>query len=260
MGFMGRSALMIGALVISIGACGWLYLDNRSLRQELAAQSAARATAVERDSSGAETSDDQSSENNTASDGTRERAGLSRWIFRNRRSERPTVEEEPKKETRRERRQRRALELEAMFGRLDGETVEEYRERMVPFVKTMLEAPRQRLDDARRAAEEAAGVSDEQRAELDTALQDAYKEMVDLSNAAIASGDLTPYSRNWSGALNFAGGVGAVLEGAENRIGTILKPDQLDAIYDQGFEWGEYLGVTAPWEQLNPPPPPPDDS
>jgi hypothetical protein len=24
---------------------------------------------------------------------------------------------------------------------------------------------------------------------------------------------------------------------------------------DAGFEWGEYLGVKAPWEKLTPPPP-----
>jgi hypothetical protein len=26
---------------------------------------------------------------------------------------------------------------------------------------------------------------------------------------------------------------------------------------DAGFEWGEYLGVNAPWENLKPPPPRP---
>jgi hypothetical protein len=25
---------------------------------------------------------------------------------------------------------------------------------------------------------------------------------------------------------------------------------------DAGFEWGEYLGIKAPWEQLRAPPPP----
>jgi hypothetical protein len=30
----------------------------------------------------------------------------------------------------------------------------------------------------------------------------------------------------------------------------------MKSIYDTGFEWGEYLGVSAPWEKLQPPPPP----
>jgi hypothetical protein len=164
-------------------------------------------------------------------------------------------ERSEEKDTRAERRQRRQAEIAAMFGRLDGESAEDYRERMVPFVKMALAGPRGRLEDARRAAEQAAGVTGEQRAALDSVLGDAYQEAVELTNRALATGDLTPYSRNWSGVLNLAGGMGAILEGAESRIGSILTPEQARAMYDQGFEWGEYLGATAPWESLDPPPP-----
>jgi hypothetical protein len=31
-------------------------------------------------------------------------------------------------------------------------------------------------------------------------------------------------------------------------------------MYEAGFEWGEYLGVSAPWESLRPPPPQPGGS
>jgi hypothetical protein len=56
--------------------------------------------------------------------------------------------------------------------------------------------------------------------------------------------------------LQYAGGLGSILEGAEARVGGILTPTQVQAIYASGFEWGEYLGVTAPWERLHAPPDP----
>ena len=240
------------ALLAALTACALLYLENRSLRSELEAHPAAASAADSEATSGRESEDPDERE---ARD-ERPANPVSRLLFR---GPRPTPEtvDEPKKETRQERRQRRQLELEAMFGRLDGETEDEYRERMVPFVKSVLAQPRERLAEARKAAEEAAGVTEEQRGKIDAALGDAYNEVMALTNEALQTGDLTPYSRNWSGALNYAGGVGAILEGTENRMNEILGPEQRDAIYDRGFEWGEYLGVTAPWEQLNPPPPPP---
>ena len=41
------------------------------------------------------------------------------------------------------------------------------------------------------------------------------------------------------------------------QIGKILDASQIQAMYDSGFEWGEYLGLNAPWEKLTPPPPAP---
>jgi hypothetical protein len=48
---------------------------------------------------------------------------------------------------------------------------------------------------------------------------------------------------------------GAADPGTEGQLGKILAPDQVKAMYDSGFEWGEYLGLQTPWEQLKPPPP-----
>ena len=59
-----------------------------------------------------------------------------------------------------------------------------------------------------------------------------------------------------SGWLTFAGGLGGILDDANGQIGKILSPDQMRAMSDSGFEWGEYLGLEAPWEKLTPPPPP----
>lgn len=248
--------------MLSLAACAWLYSENRSLSQELtrARQSAApppteRAAPAPAPEPVADAVTAGPATDSTAEPEKTEPRGPALGA----RSERPslTPTESAKEETRQERRKRRMAGVTAMFGRLDGETVEEYRERMVPFIENALSTPRERVEDARQAAEEAAGVNTEQRAELDEVFNDAYAEALALTNRAIEAGDLSPYQRNWAGVMNVTGGLGAVLQGTEARIGEILSTEQLQTIYDQGFEWGEYLGAKVPWEQLNPPPPPP---
>lgn len=161
-----------------------------------------------------------------------------------------------KKESRLERRARRTDEIAAMLGRLDGETEEEYRARLLPLLEAALSRPRENVAQLRKEIEEKAGVTDEQRQKLDATFDEVYDELLTYTNAAIQDGQLTPYERNVAGMLEYAGGLGAILGGAEQRIGGILSPEQQQTIYGSGFEWAEYLGVTAPWERLTPPPPP----
>jgi hypothetical protein len=56
--------------------------------------------------------------------------------------------------------------------------------------------------------------------------------------------------------LEYAGGLGTMLGEAQGQIGQVLSPDQVKTMSESGFEWAEYLGFEAPWEQLKPPPPP----
>jgi hypothetical protein len=164
-----------------------------------------------------------------------------------------------RKESPNERRSRRSAEMAAMFGRSDGETEAEYRERMVPFISGMLERPRQRAQEMRREAEAKAGVTPEQSAAIDSALAATYNELIEYTDGVIADGQLSPYQRNVSGLLGYAGGLGGILSATETKLGAVLRPEQARAMYDAGFEWSEYLGVSAPWEKLRPPPPPPGE-
>ena len=142
-----------------------------------------------------------------------------------------------------------------MFGRLDGETEEEYRNRIVPLIKAGLLIPRQRVEEMRKQAEEKAGVTAEQSKKLDQAFDKVYAEAIDYTNKAVTDGLLSPYERNVSGWLEYAGGLGGILNDANGQIGQILSAQQVKAMSQSGFEWAEYLGMNAPWENLKPPPP-----
>jgi hypothetical protein len=238
-----RAPPLFAALsVLAAGAAIWLYLDNRDLRQQLASRPAPTLAQPTEPAAAAPGEGDPWIATPPAGP-PRVNAGSA-----------PTLPEAPK-ESRLERRQRRQAELAAMLGRLDGETEEEYRSRIVPLIAAGLLVPRQRVEEMRRQVEEKAGVTPTQSRRLDEAFDKVYADALDYTNKAIADGLLSPYERNVSGWLEYAGGLGGLLNEANGQIGQILSPSQVKAISESGFEWGEYLGAKAPWEQLNPPPP-----
>ncbi|NVB82542.1 MAG: hypothetical protein HOV81_29450 [Kofleriaceae bacterium] len=241
---MARATWVLSAsTVLGVGLSIWLYLDNRELRSELATQRRDAATPTAPDKvAAARTTDPWNAATRTLGPAKASAAPL------------PTLPE-PTKETRLERRQRRQAEFAAMFGRGDGETDDEYRARIVPLIKGGLLIPRQRVDEMRRQAEQLAGVTAEQSKKLDKAFENIYADALDYTNKAVADGLLSPYERNVSGWLEYAGGLGGILNDANGQIGQILSPDQLKTMSASGFEWGEYLGFNAPWENLTPPPP-----
>jgi hypothetical protein len=240
---MSRATRLLGATsLVGVSLSLWLYLDNRSLRAELASKPAAPATVAAR--AAAPTPSAPVAPASRSRDVTAVASSPGRP---------PSLPETPRT-TRMERRAMRTEEFAAQFGRLEGETEEEYKARMLPMLSAGLLVPRMRADEQRRVAEEKAQVTPEQSAKLDKAFDKVYSDVLDYTNKAITDGQLSPYERNVSGWLEFAGGLGGILNDANGQIGKILQPQQMKAMYDSGFEWGEYLGLKAPWEQLRAPP------
>jgi hypothetical protein len=231
--------VFIATSVIAGAAAIWLYLDNRDLRARLATKPEIAQT-VERPAA-ARTPDPWIETIRSAPAPKTSSAAI------------PRLPAQPE-ESRLDRRQRRQQEFAAMFGRLDGETEEEYRARIVPLIKGGLLIPRQRVDEMRKQVEAKAGITPEQSAKLDKAFDKVYADAIDYTNKAVADGLLSPYERNVSGWLEYAGGLGGILNDANAQIGQVLSPDQVRTVNASGFEWGEYLGLNAPWENLNPPP------
>jgi hypothetical protein len=140
--------------------------------------------------------------------------------------------------------------MAALLGRQSGESDDEYRTRLAATLQALLHEPRARVSEMRRTAEAKAGVTAEQSAMLDAAFTKVYADMLALTNNAIADGKLSPYERNAPGWLQFAGEVGHELDGANGAIAKVLRPEQIRAMYDAGFDWSEYLGTQTPWENF----------
>lgn len=238
---MARATRLLAVTtVIAAAAAIWLFVDNRDLRSRLA-ERGTTPTAASDKIAGSAAVDPWTQTTRTAANKAS--------------GPRPTLPE-PKEESRLERRQRRQAELTALLGRLDGETEDQYRARIVPLIKAGLAIPRSRVEDMRKEAEAAAHVTAEQSKKLDAAFDKAYDSVLDYTNKAVADGMLSPYERNVSGMLEYAGGLGTMLGEINGQVAQILSPDQVKALGASGFEWGEYLALEAPWENLSAPPPP----
>ena len=244
---MTRTNLVLGGVsVISLALAGWMYLEKRGLEDDLSSSRKEVAVVEEK----------LRVANDPWSAGSIEARSAQIKPPEATVAGGPALDQ-PKKETVLERRIRMTEMMTAMFGRQPGETDQEYKDRVMPMVSGALEKGRGYAKNRRQSAEAAAGVTAEQSAKIDAEIQKTYADVIDYANTAIADGQVSPYSRNVSGLLQFAGGLGSILNDAESRFGKILSPAQIKAMYDHGFEWGEYLGFNAPWETLNPPPPPP---
>lgn len=239
---MARATRLLAVTtVVASAAAIWLYVDNRDLRGRLDERTPTAGSAAPSVAAPATAPVDPWTQTTRAAATT---------------AAKPPSLPEQKDESRLERRQRRQAEFTAMFGRLDGETEEQYRARIVPLIKTGLAIPRARVEDMRKEAEAAAHVTAEQSKKLDAAFDKVYDNVLDYTNKAIADGQLSPYERNVSGMLEFAGGLGTMLGEVNGQVAQILSPEQVKSLGASGFEWGEYLGLEAPWENLSAPPPP----
>jgi hypothetical protein len=243
---MARATWLLGATsLVGVSLSIWLFLDNRSLRADLAGRAPADRPAPVV----AARSEPTPARSSPPAPRSGSIAPVPSPV-----TPPPSLPEQPR-ETRLDRRARRTEEFAAQFGRLDGESEEEYRARILPLVSAGLMVPRLRAEEMRRVAQEKAGVTAEQSARLDKAFEKVYGDVIDYTNKAVADGQLSPYERNVSGWLEFAGGLGGILSEADGQVGKILQPSQVRTMYESGFEWGEYLGLKAPWEQLRAPPP-----
>jgi hypothetical protein len=236
---MARATWLLGVTsLVGVSLAFWLYQDNRALRAQLAAHPAPAVAAA--------IAPPPSAELHTQAART---AAIPRAAARP-----PALPDAPS-ESRMDRRARRTEEFAQMFGRLEGESEDDYKSRVMPMIAAGLLVPRMKLEEARKVAQDKAHVTPEQSARLDKAFDKIYGDVLDYTNKAVIDGQLSPYERNVSGWLEYAGGLGGLLTDANGQIGKILEPSQVRAMADSGFEWGEYLGVKAPWEQLKPPPP-----
>ena len=237
--------VLAGTTLVGLVTSVWLWLENRELREDLSdlAPKTAQADKAASGEGDAWLDANKSAEEKGPRSGTISATA-------------PKLPDQPK-ENRNQRRARWNAQISAMLGRAEGETDEEWRQRVWPVVGERLTKLRDRTTDMRKLAEEQAGVTKEQSEKLDKIFEKTYADVLDYANDAVADGKISPYKRDVANMLELAGGLGTMLQGVQGQIGKVLSPTQVKAMYDSGFEWGEYLGFNAPWEKLRAPPPPP---
>jgi len=234
---MSRSGLWIASTVVGALISLWLYRENRALQAELDARAEQQVVASKPAEPAATVQAAQAPER------------------RFRPISLPALPTSSHEQSKLDKRAAKQEKMAAMFGRADGESDDDYRQRVMPMVSAFLIIPRKRVADMRKLAEQKARVTEIQDQRLDAAFQQVYSNVSAYANKAIADGSVSPYERNIASWLQFGGGLGNILEDANAQIANILTPDQMRTMYDAGFEWGEYLGLQMPWEQLAPPPP-----
>jgi hypothetical protein len=241
--------VLAGTTLIGFLSSVWLWLENRGLRDDLSDQTSKTAVA----DSGAAPRDPWLDSNRPEEDSGPRSGRISTTTT----APPPPSLPGARSESRNERRARRNAELRALLARLEGETEEEWKNRHWPHPAGRPGNHRNPTTEMRKVAEEEAGVSRDQSAQLDRIFEKTQAEVIDFANEAIADGRLSPYKRDVGNWLELAGGFGTMLNSVQGQIGKILSPSQLKAMYDSGFEWSEYIGLNAPWEKLRAPQPPP---
>jgi hypothetical protein len=126
-----------------------------------------------------------------------------------------------------------------------GETMRDYRDRVLPVVELAI-AP-QRLRVA-RTRDDFASLDAHQRAELDAAVQDAAAAIQARVIDAIAKGELRSGTFKPMTGVTVARDLLDIVDRGNTRFERSLTPDQHTRLASHRFDFADYLLFTTPWE------------
>jgi hypothetical protein len=131
-----------------------------------------------------------------------------------------------------------------------GETMLEYRDRLLPVAKAVLQPQRDRVKRLREKFEQTANLDDAQKQALDAAVSAAGEGMKDRIMQGFMSGELDPSRMKPSGAVSFARDMLDLADGANKKFRSTLRPDQATALDADRFDVDEYLLFRTRWEDM----------
>lgn len=140
------------------------------------------------------------------------------------------------------------MKLPAVVARLaprPGETMRDYRDRMLPVVELAIAPQRARVA---RTRDDFAGLAAHQRAELDGAVQEAAAAIQARVMEAIASGALDPGSFKPMTGVALVRDLLDIVDRGNTRFQRSLTADQRTQLASHRFDFADYLLFTAPWE------------
>lgn len=131
-----------------------------------------------------------------------------------------------------------------------GETLLDYRDRVVPAAQLAVAPHRTRVAENRRRFVEAAALDDAQQQALDAAVQRAAGDIQDHVMQSVLSGELMPPRLRPARAVAFARDVLDMLDRANREFRGTLSGSQLAVLDESGFDVIDYLVFSTRWEDL----------
>jgi hypothetical protein len=129
-----------------------------------------------------------------------------------------------------------------------GESMLDYRDRVVPVAQLAVAPHRTRVAASRRRFAEAAALTAEQEQALDAAVQRAADDIEDHVMQAVLSGELLPPRVRPARAVAFARDILDLLARADREFRSALGPGQLAHLDAGGFDVVDYLFFSTRWE------------
>jgi hypothetical protein len=126
-----------------------------------------------------------------------------------------------------------------------GETLRDYRDRMLPLAELAVAPQRARVA---RTRDDFATLDAHQRAELDGAVQEAATAIQARVIDAIARGELRPATFKPMAGVAIARDVLDIVDRGNTRFERALTADQRTELASHRFDFADYLLFTAPWE------------
>ena len=140
------------------------------------------------------------------------------------------------------------FKLPAVVARLapqPGETMRDYRDRVLPVVGLAIAPQRARVA---RTRDDFGTLDAHQRAELDGAVQEAATAIQARVMDAIGSGELHPGTFKPMTGVTIARDLLDIVDRGNTRFQRSLTPDQRTQLASHRFDFADYLLFTAPWE------------
>ncbi len=133
----------------------------------------------------------------------------------------------------------------ARFMPQPGETMRDYRDRVLPLAELAIAPQRARVA---RTRDDFATLDAHQRAELDGAVQEAATAIQARVMDAIGSGELRPGTFKPMTGVTVARDLLDIVDRGNTRFQRSLTPDQRTQLASHRFDFADYLLFTAPWE------------
>lgn len=126
-----------------------------------------------------------------------------------------------------------------------GETMRDYRDRVLPVIELAIAPQRARVA---RTRDDFATLAPQQRAELDAAVQEAATAIQARVMDAIGSGELRPGTFKPMTGVTIARDLLDIVDRGNTRFQRSLTPDQRTELASHRFDFADYLLFTTPWE------------